>query len=316
MKITSVLLCLLIFSCAHTRKVAINTSIRSEQDVNLVTTDIDNFWKAYSLCFGKTVSIQEKIFDSIYIKNASICLNEILLKNKLTASGFVKWLNYESDYFSKCALTTNKIKKFEPEIKNYLKKFKTLYPAARYCDIYFMFTQFYTGGQSKNSGIAIGMDYWSLPDSIPVTFTNPLNTELVRKTELMPVTIIHELIHRNQLIKSTGNLLGKCLIEGSADFIAYLVTQKLNNPYMHAFANNHENNLWTQFKNDMATNNTNYWLYNDYDSSRPRDLGYWIGFKICENYYNISPNKSKAIYNIMHITNPDSFLILSKYGLK
>jgi uncharacterized protein YjaZ len=103
------------------------------------------------------------------------------------------------------------------------------------------------------------------------------------------------------------------LVEGSADFIAYLVTQKLSNPAMYAFANAREDELWTRFKKDMPTNNSSYWLYNNYDNTRPRDLGYWMGFKICESYYNHSADKAKAIYNIMNIRNANAFLTASRY---
>jgi hypothetical protein len=316
MKITSVFLCLLVLSCATAKKSAVALISNNEENVNLITTDIENFWKAYDLCKGAFITLQEKIFDSIYIKNASKCLKEIILARKLTGSDFVKWLNSESDYFSKCKSTSKKIKKYEIEIRDYLKKFKAIYPAATYADIYFMFTGFYTGGQSKKSGIAIGMDFWSFPDSVPVNFNNPLFKELVRKIDVMPVTIIHELVHKNQPDKNATNLLGKCLKEGGADFIAYLLTNKISNPNMYSFANAHENDLWLRFKKDMATNNTDYWLYNKYDSNRPRDLGYSMGFKICENYYNISADKSKAVYNIMNITDPDAFLTMSKYNFK
>lgn len=316
MKLVLPLISLFVFACSGTKQVASVSNSKTDEKVDLVTTDIDNFWKAYELCKGSSTATQEKIIDSIYIKNASRCLKEILEVNKLTAQGFLKYFNNEKDYFEKCKVVTEKIKNYEAEIKNYLFNLKAMYPAAKFCDIYFMFTQFYTGGQSKNAGIAIGMDFWSLPDSTPVIFNNPLFTELVRKIDVMPVTVIHELVHRNQNIKSTGSLLDKCLIEGSADFIAYLVTQKLNNTKMHDFANKKEEVLWHRFKKDMISNNTAYWLYNSYDSSRPRDLGYWMGFKICENYYNNSTDKSTAIHNLMNISDSKAFLISSGYHLK
>ncbi len=316
MKNVPLILLLLILACTNTKKSTQASKLNNEEHVHFITSDIENFWTAYHHGKAKTIDIQEKIFDSIYIKNASSCLKEILAERKLTAADFVKWIHSESDYFSKCTTTPERIKNFEPEIKGYLKKFKLLYPAVKFADIYFMFTGFYTGGQAKKSGIAIGIDFWSLPEAEPVNFTNPIFKKLVREIDLMPVTVIHEIVHRNQFKKSESTLLGKCLMEGGADFIAYLITQKINNPKMYSFANKAENDLWFRFKNDMKTNNASYWLYNNYDSNRPRDLGYWMGFKICENYYNISSDKSKAAYNIMNITDPDAFLNLSKYDSK
>ncbi len=315
MKIVSILFCLIFWACSGTKQNFDSIDFKTADKVSLITTDIDNFWKAFEACQNMPAIVQEKIFDSVYIKNASKCLKEIITINNLTARGFVNQINSEREYFLKCRSVTKKIRSYEDEIIRYLKKLKTIYPAAKYCDIYFMFTQFYTGGQSKNSGIAIGMDFWSLPDSTAIEFKNPLFSELIRRIDVIPVTILHELIHRNQSIKNSGSLLDKCLIEGGADFIAYLVTKKLNNPTMHAIANAREHDLWVRFKKDMMENNSTYWLYNNYDSSRPRDLGYWMGFKICENYYNTAHDKTRAVYEIINIDNSSVFLAASNYGL-
>lgn len=316
MKVFLVLLTFLAQGCSNTKTSSHHDPSGSPENVHLITADISNFWKAYDLGRNKTTAIQEALFDSIYIKNASKCLRHILTFRKMTAAGFVNWINTEADYFSKCKSTTDKIINYESEIINYLKKFKVVYPAATFSDIYFMFTQFYTGGQSNSSGIAIGMDYWSLPDSVPVNFTTPLNRELVRKIDRMPVTIIHEFTHRNQKIRGTDNLLKQCLTEGGADFIAYLVTGKLNNPKLYEFSAMHEQDLWSRFKIEMLTNNTDYWIYNSHDPSRPRDLGYPMGFKICESFYNNAADKSEAVHAIMNIDDPFTFLQSSGYPLK
>ena len=41
---------------------------------------------------------------------------------------------------------------------------------------------------------------------------------------------------------------------------------------------------------------------------RPNDLGYWIGYKIIEAYFNKQTDKHKAITEIINIKDPLLFL--------
>lgn len=282
-------------------------------DTKFVTSDIENFWLAYDACQNKSYTEKVSIFDSLYIKKASSCLKSVLQLKNLRADDFIKWLETEKDYFSKCRKVCNEITSYEPEIKRHLLSFKNIYPNANLGDVYFMFTAFYTGGQPNKYGIAIGMDFWSKPEYDSVQFTNPLNKELVRNITNMPFTVIHEQTHRNQKQTAENTLLKKCLEEGGADFIAYLITGKINNTYLYNYGSSREAELKEHFKKDIETNNFEYWLYNKFSQDRPRDLGYYIGFKICESYYNNARNKTTAVADILNIKKPAKFLKKSHY---
>lgn len=286
------------------------------EPVQFVTSDLDHFWHAYTLSAGRLFEEQEAIFDSLYIQKASDCLKEILASQKMRAADFVRAIQSEPDYFAKCQAASKTVMGYEKQVRDYLDRFKLIYPKLRLADIYFMFTRFYTGGQSKKAGIAIGMDFWSLPDSDTVHFQSPLLKELVRKPAMVPVTIVHELAHRNQDINGNNSLLRSCLQEGGADFIAYLVTRQVNNPAMYDFGNAHEKELWERFERDMQTGLTSYWLYNNFGAARPRDLGYWMGFKICEYYYTSRADKEAAIMDILRMASPERFLKASGYDRK
>lgn len=44
------------------------------------------------------------------------------------------------------------------------------------------------------------------------------------------------------------------------------------------------------------------WLYNGGDvKDKPADLGYYMGYKIAESYYNNSDDKNKAISEIIEM---------------
>jgi uncharacterized protein YjaZ len=47
---------------------------------------------------------------------------------------------------------------------------------------------------------------------------------------------------------------------------------------------------------------------------RPADLGYYVGYKICQEYYEKSADKKKAIKDILEIRDFDQFFRESGYG--
>ena len=67
----------------------------------------------------------------------------------------------------------------------------------------------------------------------------------------------------------------------------------------------------------MLQTNFDNWLYNGGSSTaeRPADLGYYVGYKICEAYYEKTSNKKAAIEDILSIKNgPDALRFLKESG--
>jgi uncharacterized protein YjaZ len=96
-----------------------------------------------------------------------------------------------------------------------------------------------------------------------------------------------------------------------------LVAGKQINTVAQEYGNKHEKQLWTAFKNELCNESINNWLYN-YSTvkDKPADLGYYIGYKIAQEYYKNSADKKQAVIDIIEMTNPMKFLELSKYDQK
>jgi hypothetical protein len=108
--------------------------------------------------------------------------------------------------------------------------------------------------------------------------------------------------------------LYRSIREGACDFIAELVS---GNKKKNEYGEKHESELWIQFKNELCNQNIGNWLYNGSTvKNKPRDLGYYIGYKIAESYYNNAQDKRQAIIDIIEMDNPIRFLELSRYDLK
>jgi uncharacterized protein YjaZ len=67
----------------------------------------------------------------------------------------------------------------------------------------------------------------------------------------------------------------------------------------------------------MNGTDVSHWLFQG-DQARDRlaDLGYYIGYKICESYYRNASNKTQAVRDILEVKNFEQFLRASKYDDK
>jgi uncharacterized protein YjaZ len=87
--------------------------------------------------------------------------------------------------------------------------------------------------------------------------------------------------------------------------------------HLHTYANPRERKLWEEFRQEMNGKSSINWLYNGSQAKdRPADLGYYIGYKICEAYYQNAANKKQAVKDILEIKDSNQFLRASMYDEK
>jgi len=93
------------------------------------------------------------------------------------------------------------------------------------------------------------------------------------------------------------------------------VTGTSINGKMYTYGYAHEKEIWEAFSKEMYGKEYKKWLYNGSSSKeRPADLGYFIGYRICEAYYNQAEDKEKALHTILKTNNYRSFLKKSGYA--
>jgi uncharacterized protein YjaZ len=132
----------------------------------------------------------------------------------------------------------------------------------------------------------------------------------------LPQVAAHELIHYQQT--GEGNtLLAQCLHEGSADFVGELISGGQINARLREYGDAHEADLWREFSQVMNKNNASQWLYQgDKSKDRPADLGYYMGYRIAEAYYQRAADKKQAIRDILTVHDFPAFLQESHYADK
>lgn len=131
----------------------------------------------------------------------------------------------------------------------------------------------------------------------------------------MPSLMVHELVHRNQGPQD-GTLLSYALSEGMADFVAELVTGHITNARLHPYGNAHEKELWADFQKEMLGTNPDNWMANGNQETptKPCDLGYYVGYRIVQAYYQQAPDKKQALAHILSLRDAKAFLTESGYA--
>ncbi|MEQ8549989.1 MAG: DUF2268 domain-containing putative Zn-dependent protease [Cyclobacteriaceae bacterium] len=285
-------------------------NLQAQQSSNKIhVEDLHHFWAAYE-SFKETSDYS--VFDSMYLDIGSAGLKNFIKGRIVSAKNLSLYVAGYKDYLAELKTSTDQIVQYQPQIEEIFLNLKEIYPAAKIPDVYFVIGAFNSGGTSSNAGLIIGAEMYGKTDSTDMKRFNRWLREVLEPVSEVPHIVAHELIHFQQSYRGY-NLLTNCLMEGSADFIAEIISGKNINDHVHAFANPREEELWEEFRKVMFKMKKDGWLYTSAEG-RPNDLGYWMGYKICQAYYDQMEDKTQAINDILNIKNAKKFLAQSGYG--
>ncbi|HLK22666.1 MAG TPA: DUF2268 domain-containing putative Zn-dependent protease [Bryobacteraceae bacterium] len=284
----------------------------------LVTSDIDNFWKAYD---SSRLGGREEAFEKQYLAPGSPGLQDFLKLRIGSAKKLADAVNEKyPKFYASVRPYTLEIRKQTPAILKYLARYRDLYPDANFPTVYFVIGRLTSGGTVSSRGLLIGAEVNSLGNGVDTSEINPSFVHAMGPVERISLIVLHELTHTQAKAKASPNvpsLLARCVAEGAPDFMTELVANRSINSYSKEWADQRSDELFHRFARDMADkpNDTSKWLYN-YDTSgaEPADLGYWIGAEICRSYYSSTKDKAKAIHDIVTIESVEAIVRGSKYA--
>jgi len=306
----------------------IKTSIEPENAKNVQTLDIDHFWEAFdNLKKCKTHNDSVATVQTLYLDRATNGLLDFIQVRGFTAEKFVRQIAHYPKFYSSVRENTIEAKKAEPAIEEVFKNFSQLYPNFKPFKVCFAIGLINTGGTTSNQFVLIGTEVSASTKGVDVSefgnsaFSKVLVSEggILQKLKNM---VAHECVHTQQTIPYDKNavfcgLLYSVMTEGFCDFIGELVAGDQINNVAFEYGEKHEKDLWIELKSELCNERNENWLYNYFTSKeRPADLGYYIGYKIAQEYYKNASDKGKAITEIIEMNNPLKFLELSKYEQK
>lgn len=306
-----ILINFLIYSCSNQFMTSENFEIHFE--------DVNNFWNVYDkVNLVNEDKIRIKIIEKEYFEKASKGLKLLIKKDGLTPLNFNKFIK-DTVFFNSIRETTLKIEKDKSQIRKQIKSVQDLYPKARFSNIYFVVGQNFHGGTVLNNQMILEIQKNSKTENTKSEIIYKNNFKGMNDYNSLIPLIIHEQAHIFQKNNNKRNLLSKTISEGSADFVMFLVTNKITSflKKTYEYGEKNEYQLWEKFKTDMNSDYTSIqknWFYNYKRKDLPPDLGYFVGFKISEKFYNESKNKTEALEFLLDIKNYEEVLNKSKYN--
>jgi hypothetical protein len=281
-------------------------SFAQKSKQTFVSTDIDNFWIAYDKINSTKDSLKQyALLKELYIDKGTQGLKSIIEVRNYTEKEFMEWIIKNPKFWISIRPNTLKIRSLYPEINSDIEKLKKAYPNLKPSTIYFTIGAFRTGGTIKGNKVLIGSEL-SLADKSTVIDELPGWRQPFYKTQNpineIPLLCTHEYIHTQQK-ELVENLISMCLYEGVAEFISCKVTGKKSDAPAIEFGKAKQKIVVDRFVSDLfiMTNNYNWMWGENRNELQVRDLGYYIGYEICERYYNLSKDKAKAIKELIEL---------------
>ena len=269
-----------------------NFSFNPDSSVFL-TKDITNFWKAFDH-FEKDSSINP--FGKEYIDIGSSGVKGFIPNRIKDAENLFKTVKQRKGDYEKVRANTLHIKEKEKQCRSTFYALKYWYPEAKFPPVYFIIGAYNSGGTFNEDGIFIG-------------------AEMQTDINNIPYIVAHELIHFQQKNWSENpTLLQQSIVEGSADFLGELISGVNTNKVASDYGNRNEYKLCKEFAARMDSVNYTDWMYSvSGKDDRPNDLGYWMGYKITQEYFKKSSDKKKAVQEILDIKDYKQFLNKSEF---
>jgi hypothetical protein len=303
-------LCFVVLACAVAcaQTSADTNPLQNHDPEKTIITDDDVtlFWKAYDLWKNEAKSDPARLPEILqreYLDKGSQGVKDFMagrIENSKHLSAVV--LKYHTAYES-ARRNNTKIQGLLPEIRSDFVKLKELYPDAVFPTVYFVIGALNTGGTQTPHGLIIGVEMLSGDNPYSIDFDGV-------------GLVMHELTHYQQR-HPDNDLLAKCMREGTADFVAELVSGHNLNAHIKVYGDAHEEQLWMKFQRDITKNeHEDDWLYNYGKKDRvgPPDLGYYMGYKISQALYESAKDKSAALRMIIEMRDPQKIYELSGYG--
>lgn len=280
-----------------------------------VTDDIPRFWQAVdSLKTARTRPDSLNMIQTLYLDRMSREAREFIKIREYTPAEYLRTINRYPRYLAQLRVKTENLAIYQTLLDSAFSKMRTVIPDYKTPQICFAVGCFRGGGTTRKNLILLGSEI-ALADSTMdfSEFKGNLHDALMHGIDMRGL-VAHESVHCQQHHGRGNTLLSKTIHEGTADFLTSLAFGQTQIGVNQIYALAHECELWQSFK--LAANGTDLsqWFLNTGTiKNRPPDMGYFVGARICEAYYNRQPDKLKAIQTLLDRRNYIEVFEQSRY---
>lgn len=283
---------------------------RDAERAQVFVSDVALFWSAYDgwMKSGGAENSLAAILKKQYLEKASDGVLDFTPNRIVDAESLAAKILEDRSYYERARPYAARIAALEPEIRALYRRFQEWYPDARFPALYFVVGRRNSGGMSSPRALIIGVEMFG-------------DEKARLRFDVMVPMVAHELMHfQQQTSQEKGSgFLASCIREGAADFLAERLAGKHINESIKSYGDSHERELWERFQTDLQRKDGHRaWLYNGRDPNRigPPDLGYYMGYKITQAFYQASADSNAALRTIIEMKDPEAILTGSRYGAR
>lgn len=286
---------------------------------NIVTTDIDNFWKAYDQITATGDNTRQlEYLNKLFIEKGTPGLKGIMKARRYSPQEYVDAINKYPLFWNSIRANTLRAKDLSEKIKTGVGKLRELYPGLKPANVYFTIGVFRTGGTTIENNVLIGSEMALADKNTDVSeFPESLNyVKAYFKTNPIDAIVfgnVHEFIHTQQKTTVCNTLLGQSVMEGVAEFLAVKSLTTPSNAPAITYGKNNEPRVKNAFVLQMFDSDYGFWLYSDAKNEfNTRDLGYYVGYAIAEKFYDKAKDKKRAVVEMIEL-DYNNLALLGKY---
>lgn len=275
-------------------------------DAVFITEDVENFLNAYRKLQSGADTVA--ILQAEYFDKGTPGLNTFTEKYGLTAETLTEAIRNNASKYDALDEMPAALSAYTSTGKAAFARLKEVIPDIVYPPTYFLVGTLDGVASGSPVGQLMTVDRWTIP--------------IENKTSIL----VHELAHFQQamaigpakygaLYGPELNLLGICIREGIAEFFSHQVTGKITQEAALDFTLEHEGALWQRFSGQLQSEELGEWTFGERkDPDQPKLVGYAIGFRIAQSYYNQATNKDTALREMLSVIDYPGFLAKSGYA--
>jgi len=289
----------------------------SPDSARIETADVGRFFEAVRALRGApTLRDSARVLFERYYSPGSDGLLDFIERRFGSAFQLAGKIRHRPAYYAHLPSSLGGLGVIAPRIREGFERFEALWPDAVFADVYFVIGRMNSGGTTSQDKLLIGAEMYGRDAAAPSEELNAWEARVLRDTSMVATIVVHELMHVNQvpLAGATATVLDQAIREGGADFVAELVTGRNINDHVHAWANPREREVWQEFRAAMDGRDFGRWFGNSGEAGRPPDLGYYVGYRIAKALYDRSPDKRRAIGEILRGADAPALLAASGYS--
>lgn len=280
--------------------------------------DIGRFFAAYERFreSGKSAS-----FDA-YFENGTTGLKNFEAHFGLTPQVLAEKVKEYPAFFASIRGLEDAVKSREAEFDAMFERLQRLFPDYSMPEVYFLVGGLRAGGQAGDGNyVMVAAEiYTDMPGvdlsefSADARISGP--QDLVHIIAHEAAHVIQEEIQGTERYisiyteEAQGTLMAYSLREGAANLVAKLVSGGHINEEAEAYGTLNEEELWPIFREQaMGTELGDWFFYTPKQNPEwPRDLGYWMGYRMALKCYEAAVDKQVMLISILKADDPEAFL--------